>query len=188
MICNNSVYGNMRTRTFNDIYGDLNAFNTDYEYYASNGLNAQISQINTLFYLLCARYGNSHIMNSDENQFKLKLFSTIYQYGPTWEKRLDIQNKLRNLSENDLLWGAKQINNHSYNPSTEPSTSDTTELPTVDQQTTTQYKKSKMDAYANLMALLEKDVTEEFINKFKNLFMIIVEPQLPLWYVTEEDE
>jgi len=37
-----------------------------------------------------------------------------------------------------------------------------------------------MDAYANLMALLEKDVTEEFINKFKNLFMIIVEPQLPL--------
>ena len=38
------------------------------------------------------------------------------------------------------------------------------------------------------MALVEKDVTEEFMNKFKKLFLIIVEPQLPLWYLTEVED
>ena len=109
-------------------------------------------------------------------------------YGPTWEKRLDVQNKLRGLTDKELIEGTKQINNHSYNPSTEPSTNDTEELPTTNEQTSTKYKKSKMDAYAILIALLETDVTEEFVAKFKKLFLSIVEPQNPLWYITEQGE
>ena len=79
-----------------------------------------------------------------------------------------------------------QINNHAYNPSTEPSTTDTTELPFVNEQATTKFKKGKLDGYAILTSLLETDVTEEFLNKFKKLFLLVIEPQLPLWYVTEE--
>ena len=101
---------------------------------------------------------------------------------------MSIQTDFRALTEDELLTGTKQINNHSYNPSTAPSTDTLDELPTINEQTSTKYKKSKMDAYANLMALLEKDVTEEFMNKFKKLFLIIVEPQLPLWYLTEVED
>ena len=182
-----SVYGSYRTRTFTDIYPKVEDFIKDYTY---NGIKTTITtdSITTLYYLLYARYGNSHIVNSDENQFKYRLFSTIFMYGPTWEKRLDVQNKLRGLTDKELIEGTKQINNHSYNPSTEPSTDDTEELPTTNEQTSTKYKKSKMDAYAILIALLETDVTEEFVAKFKKLFLSIVEPQNPLWYITEQGE
>lgn len=185
---NNLLYGNYRTRSFNDIYGELNDFRLDYEYYKSVGLDPQLinsRSIQTIFYLLCARYGNSHIANSDENQFKLKLFSTIFQYAPYWEKKLDIQATLRGLTEDQLREGSKQINNHSYNPSTEPTTDTLEELPTINEQTGTKFKKSRLDAYGILSDLLERDVTEEFIGKFKKLFLYIVEPQLPLWYVTD---
>ena len=39
-----------------------------------------------------------------------------------------------------------------------------------------------MDAYAMLIALLETDVTESFLDKFKKLFLKVVQPELPLWY------
>lgn len=191
MKCNTSIFGNYLTRKFSDIYGDFGTFNLDYQFYSNNGLNPNFQDentIQTLYMLLCARYKNSSLKNTDESQFKLKLFSIIFQYGPTWEKRLKIQGDLRKLTENELILGTTQINNHSYNPSTEPSTSTLDELTTTNEQTSTKYKKSKMDAYANLMALLEKDVTEEFLNKFKQLFLTIVEPQDYLYYITELGE
>lgn len=184
----NSLYGNYRTRSFNEIYGDLTDFTDDFTFYKTAGLNPNFTSatsINTIFYLLSAKFGNSHIANSDENQFKLKLFSYIFQFGPYWEKKLSIQSTLRGLTEAQLLEGSKQINNHSYNPSTAPSTDTLDELTTTNEQTATKFKKSRLDAYGLLSELLEKDVTEEFLNKFKKLFLIIVEPQLPLWYVTD---
>lgn len=186
MICS-SLYGNYRTRKFTDVYGDVDKFLEDYN---NIGIKPTITEesATTLFYLLYARYGNSHIANSDENQFKYKVFSTIFMYGPTWEKRLDIQNKLRNLTESELVSGSKQIVNHSFNPSTEPSTSTLEELTTINDQNTSHYKKSKLDAYNLLLGLLQTDVTDEFISKFKKLFLVITEPQLPLWYITDIEE
>ena len=36
--------------------------------------------------------------------------------------------------------------------------------------------------------MLRSDVTEEFLGKFKRLFIYIVEPESPLWYVTDINE
>ena len=182
-----SEYGNYRTKKFTDFYPMAQDFVNDYHL---NGIPTTITDdsANTLFYLLYARYGNSHIISSDENQFKYKLFSIIFQYGPTWEKRLDIQNKLRNLTEDELMIGTKAIYNTANNPGTEPSTGSLEELPYINNQNTTGYKKSKMDAYANLLALLDTDVTEDFIKKFGKLFITILEPREPLWYATEIGE
>lgn len=179
----NSLYGNYRQRTFSNIWENVDEFKEDY---SDNGIGVSISDDNatTLYYLLYARYGNSTIASSDENQFKYKLFSIIFQYGPTWEKRLDIQKKLREMSEDDLRESAKAIYNHSYNPSTAPSTDTIDELTTINDQNVTKHKRSKTDAYALLLSLLETDVTGEFLDKFKKLFITIVEPELPLWYVT----
>lgn len=100
--------------------------------------------------MLYARYGNSSIANEDVNQFKYKVFSIIFQYGPTWEKRLDIQSKLRNLSDADILAGQKAVYNNALNPGTAPGTSSPEELTYINAQNTTSLKKSKMDAYMQL--------------------------------------
>jgi hypothetical protein len=188
----NKLYGNYRTRTLNDIYGDIDSFKTDFNYYSEIGLNPNFSNnktIDTLFYLLCGKYGNSHIANADENQFKLKLFSYVFQFAPYWEKSLDIQNKLRSLTEDEILAGSKQLTNHSYNPSTEPSGPNVVngEIISVNEQHNNKFTKGKVNAYGELFYMLRSDVTEEFLGKFKRLFIYIVEPESPLWYVTDID-
>ena len=181
-----SLYGNFRTRTFSEIWNSEETFTEDYN---TNGIPASISNVSlkTLFYLLFARYGNSNIASSDETQFKYKVFSTIFMYGPAWEKRLDIQKKLIELSDEEIIKGSTAIYNQALNPSAAPSTSSLEELKYINQQNTTKYKKSKMDAYASLYSLIETDVTEQFIGRFKKLFITVVEPEKPLWYVTQGD-
>lgn len=182
-----SLYGSYRTRTYADIWSNVNSFLSDYQ---SVGIQQTISTetATNLYYLLYARYGNSNIASSDENQFKYKLFALIFMYGPTWEKRLDIQEKVRNLTEEELRESAKAIYNHSYNPSTAPSTDTVDELLTINDQNVTKHRRSKTDGYALLMSLLETDVTAEFLDRFKRLFITIVEPNLPLWYVTDQED
>lgn len=190
IVDNPSVFGNFRTRNFNEIYPDIEKFKEDFTEYSNVGLNPNFTNeqtIQTIYYLLSARYGNSTISNFDVNQFKMKLFSIIFQYGPTWEKNLDIQKNLRSLSDKELTEGSKQIFNHSYNPSAPPTTNTDEELPTINDQNVNKSKRSKLDAYSLLMTTLRRDVTEEFIVKFKNLFLVIVEPYSPLYYITGKE-
>lgn len=179
-----SLYGNFMTRTFADIYTTIENFKEDY---ADNGIPITISDANltTLYYLLYARYGNSCIASSDETQFKYKLFSTIFMYGPAWQKRLEIQKELTNMDIDEAIKGTTAIHNAALNPSQAPSTQTLEELNYINSQNTTKYKKSKIEGYATLYSLIETDVTEEFIGKFKKLFITIVEPELPLWYSTQ---
>lgn len=181
---NNSLYGNYRQVKFTDVWEDVNSFLTEYQ---NNGIKTTISQqsAQTLYYLLYSRFGNSTIASSDTNRFKYDVWGTIFSYGPTWEKRLEIQEKLRGLSDDELFTGATQIFNHAYNPGTAPSTNTLDELTAINEQNTNKNKKDKLNAYAMLMSLLEIDVTQQFLDKFKKLFLTVVQPELPLWYSTD---
>lgn len=90
------------TKLMTEIWSQASEFLTDYQ---NAGIPTTISTQNatTLYYLLYARYGNTPIANYDENQWKYKMFSIIFQYGPTWEKRLNIQDTLRGLQISDLV-------------------------------------------------------------------------------------
>ena len=90
------------TKLFTDIFDDAGSF---VYYYKNIGIPTTISDANarTLYYLLYARYGNNPIANYDEEQFKYKIFSVVFQYGPTWEKRLSVQETLRGLTLADLV-------------------------------------------------------------------------------------
>lgn len=182
-----NLYGNYRNRKFTDIWNEAEVF---LEEYNSNGITPTISDDSAtlLYYLLYARYGNSTIASSDENQFKYKVFSTIFMYGPTWEKRLEIQKGIRDLTLEEVQKGGKAIYNTALNPNQSPTTTSLEELKYINQQNTSNFVKSQVDAYAILIGLLETDVTEEFIGEFKKLFLTVVSPELPLWYVTEEGE
>lgn len=184
------------TKLFSEIYSEASKFVADYKasglYDATAGhLNNSLSdeKATTLFYLLYAKYANNPIANLDENQFKYKMWSIIFKYGPAWEKKLDIQNKIRELTEDEIRVGSKAIYNHAYNPSTEPSTASLEELTAINEQNTTNYKKSKVDAYMALWQIVVSDVTEAFIKKFDHLFKQFVTPERTWIYVQElEDE
>ena len=178
------------TKLFTEVWEDKDEFLSDYSGATQVGIPAIISNTNatTLYYLLYAKYGNNPIANRDINQFKYKVFSIIFEYGPTWEKRLDIQGKLRTLTEDELVKGAKAIHNSALNPSTAPTTTSLEELDYINAQNTTNYKKSKMEAYAQLWELLDNDVTSEFVNRFKICFKQFVRPERPLLYVTDVEE
>lgn len=191
---NKSLYGNYRERKFSQIWETVDAFTADWN-------ESQIPKLisdetaKTLYYLLYARYGNSTIASSDETQFKYKVFSTIFMYGPTWEKRLEIQQSVRDLDLDSLMDGGKAVYNQALNPGQAVAggqgaaqgegTNTLDELTYINQQNTARYKKSKVEAYTTLTNLLETDVTEEFIGRFKKLFLTVVQPEVPLWYVTD---
>lgn len=180
-----NLYGNYRNVKFTDVWNNVDAFTGDYK---DNGITVTISDtsISLLYYLLYARYGNSTIASSDVNQFKYKLFSIIFMYGPTWEKRLEVQKGIRELTLEEVQKGGKAIYNTALNPNQAPTTASLEELKFINQQNTSNFVKSKVDAYAIIIGLLETDVTEEFIGQFKKLFLTVVSPELPLWYVTQE--
>ena len=162
----------LETRKFGEVHNSADLFYSDYTSY---GIPTTITETSckTLFYLLYAKYANSHFANRDEVQAKMKIFSTIFKYGPTWEKKLEIQKALRELDLHDLQEGSKQITNHANNPNTAPSTSALEELEYIDEQHAVNYKKNKVDAYATLWNMLATDVTEEFLNKFSKIFMFV---------------
>lgn len=189
---NQELYGNQRNETFDDIFPSLDDFKTEYtncklpltEYFG----DVSSEQVSTLYYLLYGKYGNSTIASDDETRFKYSLFSIVFQYGPTWVEELKLQKEIRNLTLQELQTGSKAIYNTALNPNVAPSTNTLEELPYINQQNTTNYAKSKAGAYEIKMNLLSSDVTEKFLVKFRKLFLKIVQPTVPLWYITDETE
>ena len=181
-----SLYGSYRQKRFTDVYESVEQFLADYK---DCGIPTTISDnsAQTLFYLLYGSYGNDVVASSDINRFKYKLFSIIFQYAPNWEKQLEIQNKLRGLTEDDIRLGSRQIYNTAQNPSTEPSTDTTDELQYINNQNVTKNQRGVLEGYATLLSLLRTDVTQEFLNRFRKLFLTIVQPEEPLLYITEVD-
>ena len=145
------------TNLFCEIWDSSDSFLADYNNTGTeftNQVPTTISQENALmtYLLLFSRYGNNPIANYDVNQFKNKIFTIIWQYGPAWEKRLSMQEDIRNLTLQEITQGTKTdwssegsqsqnnsgtdttINNHAFNPSTAPTTQTTNELDYIDQQ------------------------------------------------------
>lgn len=166
-----------QTKTFNQIWNNYSTFKTDFSTSPFTGIITE-SNLEILYYLLYAKFGNSFITNLDENQWKFKVFSTIWKYGPTWEKKLEIQAELKGLDikSKDFLKGAKAIYNKALNPETEPSTTALGELTYINEQTATNYEKSKMDALTQLWSLIVTDVTDRFLERFAPLFKKIWNP------------
>jgi len=182
------------TKLFTEVWDEAAKFKTDFLASPFAGAISSTESATTkdnvtiLYYLLYAKYGNNPIANFDEEQFKYKVYSIIYSYGPAWEKRLDIQDKLRKLSDDDLRLGSKAIYNAALNPSTEPSTGSLEELDYINEQRTSNFKRGKLEGYSLLWDLLATDVTTEFISKFSICFSKVVRPERINIFVTEEDD
>lgn len=186
----NSMIPQYSTKTFTNIWDEASEFVADYKGSGLYDTNNKISDTSatTLYYLLYARYGNSPIANRDINQFKYKVYSVIFQYGPKWEKDLDVQKKVRALTDDEIRLGSKAIYNQAMNPATEPTTAALDEITYINAQNTTNYKKSPLEGYAILEELLRDDITKIFVDRFNICFKKFVSDERPIIYVSEEDE
>lgn len=182
--------------TFTEIWDNPEDFTNDFldSPLAGTALGT-ITQANVTltFMLLYNKYGNNPIANQDVNQFKFKVFGKIAQYGPAWEQKLKIQEKLRSLgldSNSEIYKGSRAIYNHAFNPETEPKTGDLDEIDYVNEQNTTGYKKSVLEGLALLADSLRNDVTDEYVNKFRHLFSPFASSQRTSTYISGiyEDE
>lgn len=246
-----SLYGNYRQKKFTDVYPSVDKFMADY---GNVGVPTTIKNelAETLFYLLYGKYGNSTIASSDLTRFKYRLFSIIWEYGPTWEKKLDFQKVVRAWQDAEILAGGdyssttrhsittksqgkdettgntnsetntsgNRLQNYADNPSTEPAITGDEPLTYINRQDygkdashqtgftgtagkvesqsqrgeegnnslTSNRKRGRVDSYLALWDLLADDVTEKFLSRFKTLFIKFVQPEVPLWYITNEEE
>ena len=181
-----------RNLKFCEVWPDYDSFKDDYDSLIQGfpQLAAPLTNnsVKTTFYLLFASFGNTPILNTDVNQFKMKIVSTMFTYGPTWERKQAIQKTVRDLTESDLLVGAKQIYNHAFNPSAEPFTGSLEELNYINDQNTASHKKSKMEAYSILWSLLHAEATTEYIAKFKKCFSYFVDKMFEPFYIDNDDQ
>lgn len=170
-------YNHGLTQTFYEIYPTFDEFKSDYNSKGFPDVFNNDTTLELVYNLLYANYGLDEITNMTLENFKYKLFATIWQYGGEWKKKLDIQDKLKGLDlDSEVLQGSKAIYNHALNPETDPSTQSLEELTYINEQNTTNYKKSKMDAYLELYQLLNSNVTDWFMRKFSKLFKSFVSP------------
>lgn len=194
--------------SFVDVWDDSDNFKADYkasvfydykeETVTEDGvtktiihLNNSISEprIELLFGLLYAKYGNNPISGNNLHQFKTKLFSIIYKYGPEWETKLNIQQKVRDLKDDDVMLGSFTIYNHAYNDASNPATNNSEYISEyINDQNTTRYKKSPLEGLILQWDALADNSTEKFINKFQVCFQRCVYPQWGERVTTEIEE
>lgn len=184
-----SLYGNYRTRTFTEIFESEDKGSTLFETeWKQTPFFTELEEgavpIRTIFYLLYANFGNSHIAASDENRFKYQLYSLIWQYGPMWNKEVQIQREIREADVDAFRTGTKNIVNNAQNPSSAPTTNTLEELLYINAQNVSKTERSLADGYALMLSLLKDDITEKFLRHFNKLFLTIVQPERPLWYET----
>lgn len=154
--------------TFSEFYPSSEDFLTDYGTLFPDNLKEGTPAL--IYNLLLAKYATREFNMFSPDQIKLRLFSLIWQYGPLWEKELDIQTDVRALTAEQITMGSKTIANHAINPSTAPSTGALTELDKIDEQNTMTHVKSPLEGYSILLTLLQEDVTERFLGRFATLF------------------
>lgn len=136
----------------------------------------------TLYYLLWARYASSHIRSDYPQQWKMKIMMTVFEYGPTWSKRLEIQEKVRNMSDDEIQKGTIMTYNSAMNPDGAPTTETWETLKGINSQNKNLYQRGKLDSYAYIDQILKTDVTREFVEKFKKFFDIMASPGMKLDY------
>ena len=183
-----SRYGNYRQRKFTDLYPDADTFVTAYNMNPLKTDELDDDRISEIYYYLYCEYGNNVIGPSDENRFAFKVFSIIRQYAPTMFRELAIQKELRTATTEDLRKGTKAIHNHAENPQMAPGTGTLEELSYIDNQNTSNLIKGTIETLMDLKEGLDDGIVDRFIRRFKPLFLMVVTPDLPLWYGSDNEE
>lgn len=176
-------------KLFNDIFPDAATFLTEYTNYeaAIDNLNIVANKyVNLTWLLITSKFGNTPIRSNSEDQFKISVMSIMFSEAPSFVTRLIVQDKVRSLTDAELIEGETTIGNLAKNPDEVPTTSTMNELPYIEHQQVNKQKRSKLQAYALQLGLLENDLSETYVRKFAPLFAKVYVPAEYI-YPTEEE-
>ena len=178
------IYGSYRNKTYSDIFPDAQTFEDSF---ANSGMNSILTpeQLTDMYYILYSQYGDSPIANSNENIFKYSLMRIANSEGPIDYKRMQIQQDLILMKDEEIEKGNTMIFNTALNPSTTPTTATIDELQHINAQNVNKNKRGKIEGYQAILRLLDENLTKNFIKKFRLLFLTFVSPEGALWYETE---
>ena len=177
-----------------DIIENDEDFLTEYKaspFYNQAGVTISDAAIKLTYALIVSKYGSNYILNKSVDLFKLKLFNILWSYGAKWELDLQIQAKLRDLGldeDSEIYQGSKAIYNQAAHDETEPSTDTDEELPYINNQNVTKYRKSTLEGIGTLMTLLRNDVTDVYIKRYQILFSKFVNEDRHILLYEEEEE
>lgn len=182
------LFGSFLTEKMLDIFPNFETFKERYKELPAvmqkSGLTDENLELH--YYLLVGTYGNSTISSVDLEQWIMQFFITIFKWGPVYQKRLEVCRAVQQQDLTTLTDGASAIYNHAYNPGEGGyDANKPTELTYINEQNTSKYKKDQIKAYAEYMELLVADPTEDYLKKFKPLFLSIVEPYNEVIYYGE---
>lgn len=176
-------------KKFSDFYPDANTFIGDYKSSPLYINEITDDSLLKLYYLLYAEYGNSIIANRDENQFKYRLFSLIYEQAPIWQKYISIQTRLRSLTEKQILESSQSIANFAQSPAEymEHNEDGDILLDYINTQSTSKNYSPLVTSLSNYLSTLS-DYTQTFIEMFRSLFIKVVMPEQPNWYEMDAED
>lgn len=184
-----SLVRNSNQRVFFDIYNNendfLNDLKTKYTMFYVEDMGDDM--IKLTFWLLAARFGDQAIIGyTDVDRWKLRLFSTVYTYGPVWAKKTSLQKQIRSLTIDQLKETGKMINNTALNPNNDPTTE---ELDYISSQNTSKSTMADVDALNIQYVTLNDGLDREYTDHFTKLFSKFLLPDVPLYlYPNEEDK
>lgn len=175
----NSIYNNnSATSRFTEVFTSVDTFITSFRESPLNDANLTDETLKKVFYELVAQYGDSYFKSTNDYRNKLKTFSILANEGVVYQKKLEIQKKLINLTLQELMDNGVSISNYAENPGDEATTTiDAYEgedfLKYVNNQNVTKDKNSKLNAYKSQLYAI-KNVTTDFVKKFSQLFETIL--------------
>ena len=178
---NGSDFGGYKNKSFSEIFPDFETFLNEYK---SNGFGVSIKDetVRVIYYAIYATHGEDRPASLNTNMFKYKLWYIIYNYAPTFEKKTELQLKLRSLTDEEILDGTTAIYNHANNSGAPPSSSTKNIFNYVDDQNVTRYTKDKKTGYVELYDLLRDNLIQTMMSKIDKLFNVVVSPDRPLLY------
>lgn len=188
-------HNNSATKKFSDVFEDLDSFKNEFRSSPLNEANLTDETLGIVYAELYARFGDSYYTATNMYRNKLKTFSILKNEGLIFQKKLEIQNAILNMSLADLKDDGVIVNNYAENPAEESTgTYETGEyegenfMKYVNNQSAQKTKKGKLTAYRDQLYSL-KNVTDSFIDKFKVLFeKLLWSSYLPVLSREESEE
>ena len=135
---------------------------------------------------LLADYYNWHFIYPDDLGITLNVFKIVDEFYPNVKVRLDLVEQLRNLSLDDFKKSGITINSSGQNPKIATEMDELIDL--VDSQNASfQLKSHEQVLRAKFMALYD-GIMDEFILRFKPLFVKMYNGVYDYLYINKEEE
>lgn len=173
------------TVKFSTLYENVEMFGKDcIEFYTEKNLDG--NQVKNLYYLLLGNFSESHIAYTNTMQFKIQMFNEINRLYPTILEYDRQQKELRTSTIDDLIDAGESITNAGASNTSNITTDAPTGSTQLASQVTNKQKYGKFTAKLNKLKAMQYGLQQDLIKSLKRYFIMFLEPQLDLYFYTED--